>query len=215
MAQPKFGVYIWATWITGLLSGEDHCAWAANFKARFQYDKVADEGFDSVAYNAAHKELVNRRVKELRDDGWAVTKEHQNAFKLRGKTAILAGKPDIIAIKDDVVLVSDPKTGARRNAHWWQVAIYLLALTRVRKDLAGMTFVGELVYGDSEPQRITMSDVTPEVAARVWAQVQEASFNIPPEKVPSEAECGFCNVPQSECPERMAVTVAMGETKEF
>ena len=215
MATERFGLpYIWVSWLCGALSGEDQCLFSSWFRAHYTFEKVETE-FDTVGYNAQHKDLLNRRATELRAEGWAVTKENQNSFKLRGETAILAGKPDLIAMRGDVVRIVDVKTGARRNAHWFQVVIYLLALPRVRKDLVGLTLEGELCYGNSEPVLIRASELTPDVAGRIWALVRDTAFSIPPEKVPSENECGFCPIPQSECPERMAVPVSVGDTKDF
>ena len=215
MGKVRFGKpNIWVTWITGLLSGEDHCAWAAHFKAHYTFEKV-DNGFDTVGYNAQHKDLLNRRAEELRREGWVVTKEGQNAFKLHGDAAVLAGKPDIIAVRENVVRVVDVKTGQQRNAHWWQCAIYLAVLPRVRHDFNGMNLEAELYYADSGPAKIDGAAVTTEVQDRIWAQVREAAFAMPPEKVPSEQECGFCSIPTSECADRMTGAAASGETRDF
>lgn len=218
MATARFGLpYLWVTHIAGLLSGEDRCRWAAWFKAHFQYDKVENDDFDSAGYATVHKELLNRRVTELRRDGWLVTTERQNSFKYKGQTAVLGGKPDILAVKDDRVLVVDAKTGVRRHKYVWQVMIYMAVLPRVRIDLARCTVEGEVYYASGDPVRISAAELTQDNVTRIWEQVRQSAAPevLAPEKSPSDEECAFCNIPAYECPERLAVTVAVGETTNF
>jgi hypothetical protein len=35
MTAPRDGSYIWVTWITGLMSADKQCEWAAWFRAHF------------------------------------------------------------------------------------------------------------------------------------------------------------------------------------
>ena len=215
MGGARFGLpFIWVSWLCGSLSGEDHCEYSGWFRAHFTFQK-ADSLFDTVGYNTLHKELLNRRADELKADGWAVTKESQNAFKLKGSSALLAGKPDIVAVKGNAVRIVDAKTGQRRNAHWYQVVIYIMALKKLRSEFNGMKFEGELCYATGDPVMIAASEITPDVMDRIYKQVRLVAFDMPPEKVPSESECGFCPIPKEECPERLATTMAIGETDEF
>ena len=214
MAQERFGKpYIWVTWLAGLLAGEDQCAWAAWFKAHYVFDKEPSD-FDSVEYNRRHKELLDKRVADLRADGWTVTKERQNAFKLIGESAVLAGKPDIIAVRGSEGLVVDVKSGQQANKHVWQVLMYLAALPRVRFDLKPLTLRGEVYYAGGHAVPVSDADVA-SMESRIWTQVKESAFSIPPEKVPSEQECEMCSIPKSECADRLAVPAAVGETKDF
>lgn len=217
MATPKFGVpYVYCTWLAGLLAGDDQCAWASWFKSHYTYKKVEDPDFDSVGYKTIHKEVVNRRVAELKAEGWDVTKEGTNSFKVKGKYAVVGGKPDIVAQRDTRVLVVDAKTGARRGKDYWQVLIYMVMLPRSNKDrYAGLEISGEVYYSNGDPVAISSGDATPMNIDRIFAQVRECGFDIPPEKTPSEHECGFCPIPPEECPERLATTMAIGETDEF
>lgn len=215
MSTPRFGLpNIWVTHIAGLLSGEDQCGWSAYFKAHFQYDRVETD-FDSVAYNTLHKELLNRRAADLTAAGWTVTKERANAFKLRGEVAVLGGKPDILAFKGGLLKVVDAKGGQKRDSHYWQLVMYMLALPRCRPELKGLEIDGELYYSNGTILPVRSSDITGDIAARVWNQIRETAFEIPPEKHPSEDECSFCPIPLSECADRMAVQTALGDTKEF
>ena len=216
MATPKFGKYVWCTWISGLLAGDDQCAFAAWFKTGFTYKKVEDPDFDSAGYKTIHKEFVNKRANELAREGWDVSKEGANSFKVKGKYATVGGKPDIVAQKDGRVLVVDVKTGARRAKDYWQVLIYMAMLPRADKErYAGLDISGEVYYSNGEPVAISSSDATPMNIDRIFTQVRECGFDMPPEKSPSEQECQFCSIPKEECPERLATTMAIGTTDEF
>ena len=85
MASPRDEPYVWVTWITKLLAGENHCEWAAWFRAHHTYAKAPSD-FDLAAWSAEHGAMVRERAAALRAEGLAVTVEGQNAFRLRGKT---------------------------------------------------------------------------------------------------------------------------------
>ena len=75
-------VYVWPSWVTSLISGDKSCVWSAWFKAHFtSYEKV-DSDFDLVKWTADHAALVRLRADELRAEGFIVTEEDQNAFKI-------------------------------------------------------------------------------------------------------------------------------------
>ena len=118
MAETRRGKpYVWVTWITKLLGGQQQCAWASWFKARFKYEKLEEGSFDSAAWSARHAELVRRRAAELGEEGWAVTLENENGFKLEGRSGVLSGKPDIVARRDAAVRVNrlqDRQAAGRR-----------------------------------------------------------------------------------------------------
>lgn len=217
MATPKFGLpYVHVTWLAGLLAGDDQCRYASWFKSHFSYKKVENPDFDSAGYKTIHNEFVQRRAAELKADGWAVTKEGANSFKVKGKYAVVGGKPDIVAERENRVLVVDAKTGARMAKQYWQVLTYMVMLPRSdRERFAGKDISGEVYYSNGEPVAISSGDATPMNIDRIFAQVRECGFDMPPEKSPSETECGFCSLPKEECPERLATTMAIGETDEF
>src|SRR5438094_6799676 len=116
MSAPRTGKpFVYTTWLTPLLAGEMQCQYAAWFRAHYQYAKRPDTTFNLAAWNAEHTKLLDRRRRELEADGWKVTLENVNAFRLNGATAILAGKPDLIASRNNSWLVVDTKTGQQRN----------------------------------------------------------------------------------------------------
>lgn len=204
MAELRRGKpYCWVSWITGLLSGEDNCYWAAWFKCRYTYDKIEDDSFDMLSWRQAHQQMVEQRAEELRADGWTVAVEGQNAFRVNGKTATLSAKPDIVAIKGDDVLVVDAKSGKKKDEHLWQVFVYM----RFVKQALGLTMgdnirvSGEVFYPDSKiaipPEEFTQTHID-----RINGTLIQMGFAIPPAKAPSEKECQYCPIPRTECPER-------------
>ena len=128
MATPRREPYIWPTWLTKILAGEQSCEWATWFKAHFQgYEKAPRDG-DLTAWTARHTELLQKRAAELRKNGYEVLVEDQNKFTLKGKSCTIGGKPDIVAIKDDDYLVVDAKGGKARDSDHFQVLIYMMIL---------------------------------------------------------------------------------------
>lgn len=211
------GPYIWVTWITGLLSTDDQCRWAAWFKAHFTFAKVERDDSALTKWKAEHGDLVTARAAELRADGWTVTVEEQNAFKQKGKrtNALLSGKPDIVATRGADALIVDCKSGARKDKDFWQVAIYLVMLPLVRPEVfAGRRLSGEVRYRDVA-LAIQPHEITPDVRARISAQLLETGGLVPPAKVPSERECGFCDIGPGDCPERVELAAAITTTTDL
>lgn len=205
MAKLKNGLpRTWVTWITGLLSGEEHCEFKGWFKSRYTYDKL-DDSLDPE-WMATHSAMVHKRASELRDEDFTVRVEHQNNFVKKGQTAILAGKPDIIAKKPGEILISDEKSGKRKDAHWWQVAIYLGFIRNtlgVDELPTGTDVMGELIYREGAPVYIALSDVTTEKKNLIIQRMLTIGLAFSPAKTPSESECRFCNISKADCPERM------------
>lgn len=197
--------YLYVTWLAKLLGGHE-CLWSAWFKAHYRYDKYETQAADLVQWNREHGELMRQRRAELEREGFTVSVEQENDFKMEGAAAIIAGKPDIIALKPGIVLVVDGKTGRERESDIWQVLIYLWALPRVRPDLKG-DLEGEVQYkrGDN---RITLlpSELTAERVERIVRLIRTVAAATPPERTPSAYECKVCNIGPRDCPSRIAAT---------
>lgn len=210
--------YVYTTWLTGLLAGEDNCPYAPWFKAHYQFDKL-ERGFDLAGWKAEHSAMVNGRRAELETEGYTVTVEDQNTFKLLGATATLSGKADLVARRGAEVLVVDCKGGKARDADFYQVLIYLFALPLVWAKQQPTLFAagplrwrGEVCYRDHrlpiEPEELTRDQV-----ARLTALVRQCGASERPAKVPSARECRCCDLGRNDCAERVeavddAVTVA-------
>lgn len=191
--------YIWPTWISKLLAGEERCWWKSWYKALHFYEKKVDPDRESflAGWTKTHDAMVEKRAARMKSDGWLVRVEDEGEFTLEGKSATLAGKPDIVGIRDGQALVIDAKAGKKRKSDHWQVLIYLFALPLAW--LKGHSSLhGEVQYqdeavavrrlGDAEVQAIT------EAIRRVSDPTEE------PPTVPSARECERCDV--AACPDR-------------
>lgn len=205
MLEKRKAPYVWPTWISGLLSGEDHCRWATWVKVHFKYDKRPNDGGDALSrWMTTHDDLLKARAEELTGDGWAVTIEAQNKFTVRGRTATIGGMPDIIAIRRDDCLISDAKGGKRKHKYLWQLREYMVLVPLVNDAVTGKRMLGELVYPDGR-EVVTLE---PGDTERIYAQIADIGEGPEPRPVPSQAECQYCDV--SECDVRFVGASAEG-----
>jgi len=209
-AQPRPGQpirrdgkpYIWVTWLAKLLGGQQ-CVWSAWFKAHFKYAKFEQDGAQLAEWNREHTALMRSIVDDLRENGWSVTVEGQNEFKLEGKAAVVAGKSDAIATMPGHVLVVDGKTGRERESDWWQVFIYLFALEAERPQLlAGNKVNGEVIYKTGDQQHVRMSDLNEARRDDLVRMIKMVASDTEPPRAPSRGECLRCNIGPSDCPQR-------------
>lgn len=206
--------FVWVTWVTGLLAGDDSCTFAPWFKAHHKYDKVARDDNALKQWKAGHAEMVKKRAAELTKAGYTVFLEDQNKFSLVGNTGItLSGTPDIVAVWPDVpgsliavpeidALVVDCKSGKRRDKDYWQVCIYMMALPHTHPALKDRRVHGEVRYKDG-PLKIH-PDEEEEVRDRIVKQVRDSGGSgPPPAAVPSKRECKFCDISKADCARRI------------
>lgn len=202
--------YVWVTWITGLLAGEDQCHFAPWLQAHFKIDKV-DRGFDFAGWKADHNRMVQARADELRAAGWAVAVEDQNAFKKVGRTAILAGKPDVVARRAGEGLIVDCKGGKPKDSDFWQVVLYLDTVPALVPE--PIVWRGEVCYRDHsvtiEPEQVNAR------RQQIYTLMRTLGSVTRPRKVPSVRECGFCDVSKGDCPERMEAEEPLVMTSDF
>jgi len=194
---PRPFPYAWVSCLTKCLAGETTCLYQPWLKSRFRYEKRPDSNFNLAAWTLDHNALVNGRADELRADGWTVTLEAQNNFKLHGKTVILAGQPDLIAVRGADALVVDGKTGRQRHADFVQVLIYMLVVPRVREHLTNLR--GEVCYKD---HRIAVEpeELTPAVTEQIYALLRRMGESTRPPTSPSRHDCGWCDI--ADCRDR-------------
>ena len=149
-----------------------------------------------------HTALVNRERESRESLGYTVYVENQNSFRLRGRHATLAGKPDLIAVKNDDSVIIDAKTGRPSPSHTAQVLIYQYAVPRALTQYNGIEFTGQLVYPDT---RVSVPDSSTggEFVRNLGALIRRLANDTPPRRVPSFAECQFCDITSAECPERV------------
>lgn len=199
--------YIWVTWITKLLAGDDHCQWAAWFRAHFKYAKRDDRSFDKAAWSSNHDSMVRARAEQLAADGWLVWIEDQNKFEITGRTGTrVSGKPDIVARRSLDVIVVDCKSGKPRHSDWWQVLEYMLFLPLYHPALkvgAGWRLRGEVQYPD-HAVTVQPEEFTPALREKILTQIARTGGDGAPERVPSSRECGFCDIGPGDCPYRIS-----------
>ena len=123
--QTRTSPYIWVTWLTKLLVGENSCEWAAWFKAHYQDFQTVPDDFDVTAWQIKHTDLLNRVRANLEEEGKTVFTEGQNRFVLRGTVAALGGKPDLITASGTQGTIYDAKTGKPSPSHHIQVMTYM------------------------------------------------------------------------------------------
>lgn len=212
MAERRRGAYIWTTWLAKAMSGAS-CPYRFWFSSNFKYAKHEEMATDLVRWNREHTALMQRRRRELEEDGWTCSVEEANAFRLEGKAGVVAGKPDLVAVKDGQCLVVDGKTGKERDSDLEQVLIYLWALPKSRPDLPKQ-LEGEVLYKSGSSITVTSTEVTPEWTAKLVSTIQMLAAKEPPAKEPSRDTCRFCNVGQQDCPQRVTekqVTTMVGD----
>lgn len=217
MSVERASPYVWVTWLTKLLVGENSCEWAAWFRARHEtwsYEKIPGT-FDATNWQLNHTALLNRIRGQLEGQGQTVFTENQNSFHLRGNVATLGGKPDLIAVSGNQGTIYDAKTGRPSPSHHIQVMVYMYAVPRALGQYKGVTFDGKVVYEDQEVP-IPAAAVGEPFIDNLSQLIRRVSSSLPARKVPSPLECGFCNLTKADCPEREAGdTVLGGETNDF
>ena len=168
-AQRNFP-YIWATWLPRLLTGERSCEWAIWFKARHQGWNRKPSDFKQADWLARHTALLNEHRDRWIQSGYDVRVENQNAFQLRGHSAILAGKPDLLVLNKNRILVIDFKTGQELPWHKFQVMTYMYAMPKALPEYRHFKFAGEIVY-NNRTERVPQGGID---------QVSRASAGDPP-----------------------------------
>jgi hypothetical protein len=212
MTTPRREPYIWATWITKILAGEQNCQWQSWFKAHYSDFAKQQRSNDLVEWTAKHGEMVRRRADELRAKGYAVYVEDQNKFTLKGRVATLQGKPDIVAILNNEdrsgsgphppydALVVDCKSGKQRDSDRFQVLIYMMMLPLTHLGCKGKILRGELEYQDD---RVAIDFLSTEVKDMIRTTIESVAGETELPIVPSYQECRFCELTKLDCKERI------------
>jgi CRISPR/Cas system-associated exonuclease Cas4 (RecB family) len=199
--------YLWTTWITGLMAGSNHCQWAAWIRANYGDVAKRPPDIDMTVWTARHAEIVRKRADELRAAGYAVFIENENKFNLKGHSATVGGVADIVAIDtnyDGKALVIDCKTGKPRGKDVFQILLYMMLLPLAIPRYKGLRFSGELEYGGGARVPVSSAELTDNVR-RLMKEIIESMSGDPLPKVPSAAECQWCDISITDCPERIEI----------
>lgn len=230
--QPRDKSYVFVTWITKLISGEDRCWWKAWYKAHFAYVKRADALCESCAkkdgspcadpkgcrssffreYQEKHDRITTKRVEFHRSRGAVLKVEKDGQFKVRGKNgAILSGIPDLVALyPNNVVRVEDAKAGKRRDSDRWQVKVYQWALPLSWLRNVAAKIAGAVAYTDGvvEVGALTTAD-----AEKIGTALRIVTGSESPSAEPSRMECQFCDV--ADCPSRYVDESTEGDASDY
>ena len=218
MAQLRAtGPYLWVTWLPRLLSGESSCEWATWFKAQHEgwsWSRMPSD-FDQTGWLLNHTALLNEQRQRWEQQGYTVLTEGQNSFNLRGSSAALAGKPDLVARRRDQITVIDTKTGRPTPAHTAQVLIYMYALPRALERYKGLSIAGQVAYPEHVVD-IPADTVDGRFVENLGGLIRRLASQMPARRVPSPAECRFCEITAADCPERAGeVPSEEGTTDDF
>jgi len=212
MKKARNNVFIWISWLAKLIAGEIQCEYSCWFKAHFSFDKLPSD-FNLVRWTIEHNQLIHKTRDELELQGYAVTIEDQNSFKVIINEALISAKPDIVAVKKGVLLktgdeklVIDCKTGRPKNSDQVQVLLYMMYLPHdhqllTNKELQDLPWEGRVVYKKNAvpvPSVMltrSLRDIAKDTIIKLSGEKAR--------KVPSERECRKCDISESDCPERL------------
>ena len=190
--RPK-GKYVYPTWITKLLAGENKCWYSAWYKAAFQYEKRPDDPARKdffAEYNVRHDAIVRHRALELKLEGWNLKVEKEGSFRVRGSNGVISGIPDIVAMKGEEALIVEVKSGKPRQSDHWQALLYVMLLPM--DWLRGFgTVRGEVAYRD---QTVDVRPLKAEEKEKIGAALRLLMGPDAPVAVPSKVECGYCDI---------------------
>ena len=216
MPQRRDHPYIWATWLSRLLTGENSCEWAIWFKAHYVEWTRQPSDFDQAKWLMRHTALLNQQRQGWEDDGCRIFVEAQNAFRLRGKSATLAGRPDLVVLDDRDAIIIDVKTGQERAWHRVQVMIYQYALPLALPQYRNVRIGGEVIY-PTHTVRVPRGALSGQFIEELGALIRRLAADAPPRRVPSAQECRYCELTAEDCPARVeeAGPAAVGSTDDF
>ena len=121
----------------------------------------------------------------------------------------------MIAVKGDYRVIVDVKTGKHSPHHAAQVLTYMYAIPRSLEGYRGMEFQGHVIYPDGNVQ-IPVSGLDRRFIDRLGALIRRLADENPARKVPSLAECRWCDITREDCPERIEVYAnETGTTEDF
>ena len=202
----------YATWLAKLLSGDNACLYFAWFRSWHSVFKKVPEDRDFTEWNIRHTLHLHNLADRLEEQGCRVFLEGQNWFETQGKSSrsVVSGKTDLIALNPDgSATIYNVKTGQPRASGEIQVKLYmfLLPLSGHRR-WQGVTFDGCAVYADGTEKRVTADAINDEFKENATTFMRRIVAREQARHVPSERECGWCEVSSEDCSERIEPEVA-------
>ena len=207
MPEPRTIPKTYVTWLAKLLSGENSCLFFVWFRSwHSAFDRVP-QNRDFSEWNMRHTAHLHDLADKLEEEGCEVFLEGQNWFQAKSEDSgsIINGKPDLIALNPDgSATIYDVKTGQPKASDEIHVKLYmfLLPLSGHRR-WHGVSFNGCVVYADGTVKQIKADAITDEFKANLANFMRRIVSREPARHVPSERECGWCEVSSADCSERV------------
>ncbi len=126
VAIPRGKPYVWATWLSRVMTGNVSCQWQYWFLARHKLIEEQPATFDSVGWQIRHTRLLTEVRQELMAAGLRLNTEFAFQCRVPGCDVLINGKIDCLAVDGRIVTVYDCKTGMPRTSDRAQVMIYYL-----------------------------------------------------------------------------------------
>lgn len=99
-------------------------------------------------------------------------------------------------------LVIDCKSGKQRNSDYFQVLAYMLVLPLTHPACRGLPVAGEIQYRGTSV-RIEPEKLTDGLKQLIRTTIEQVGGDAEPARVPSSAECRFCDLCVPDCPDRI------------
>jgi PD-(D/E)XK nuclease superfamily len=207
VAQDRDSVYIWITWLSKVMAGEQTCEWASWFKAHKTYAKLPND-FDLAAWTIEHTKRLRELRIELQRAGETVSVEGENSIRYALPSgAVIAGKPDLIGVSSKGTTIYDIKTGQPKTSDTIQVMIYMYLVPLTVGRFKNVKPAGCVVYGTTRvPIPSTAVDDKFKEQFSYFLEIVAGANE--PLKTPGPNECRFCDISQTDCPDRHQTIVA-------
>lgn len=213
MKKLRNNPFVWPSWISKLVAGEDQCEWKYFFKSHYQYDKMPSD-FSLAKWTIQHNQLLHNRRDELEELGYTVFIEDQNSFKItmQIKTEdepidiIISGKADIVATNEINWVVEDAKTGTPKTSDHVQVMLYMMWLPLGLEKYKDVKFEGRIVYKSKHSNISIPAEAAQDESLKqiIWKTIKiVAGEEKNCRKVPSRNECKRCDIGSEFCKERV------------
>ena len=98
--------------------------------------------------------------------------------------------------------IVDAKMGLESSNHVVQVMIYLYAIPRALERYRAAKLRGQVTYRD-HTVRIPRGGIDNGFIEDLGTLIRRVSAVTPPQRVPSFAECPFCDIMAADCPDRV------------
>ena len=101
-------------------------------------------------------------------------------------------------------VIYDAKTGHESASHIAQAQLYMYLLPKAQGGRwRGVKFKGVVVYANGSERRISADSVDDAFVSRLGEFMRKMTSDMPPRRVPSLAECNWCELTHGDCPDRM------------